>query len=461
MKTAFTPTLQLNTDLWTRIVAFDLDQPLSEYGFSTRLAHENCWTQAFTATAILEYKKFMYLAATTDFMVSPSEIVDTVWHQHLIFTQSYTEFCGLLGRTIQHIPSTHNRDDYERFRQAKERTAELYARTFGEQPKAIWDYAGMFEGLALPKASRNIRTFVIAGILAFLVLTLPAYFLLRPLYVRIGNPTFILSYLALIALTFTGLEIYNRRYLNRLVKGFNSFAFVYHLRPLELVYLKTQSVANVVHGIMHQLLTTNQLVINPDNTLEEKSIDPPRTVEEFTVLETMRQLGATPYPVLLNQLVQKPVFSNVANSLDAFKKYLIKSERFGRLFYLNFGVLSLLLMLSVIRMATGLLRDKPVTQIFLLLLVVVVMMTVFLSRLTKLLCTHTIPARYTSELLPKQQNADAWEWRYFSDGTAVLTPSLIPLVSNPNKSGDTSDSSSSSGDSGCGSGGSCGGCGGD
>src|ERR1700752_1477695 len=98
---------------WLKVSEFDLDDPMSEYGFSTRLANENYWTRDFTKKAIAEYKKFMYLAGTSDLMVSPSEIVDVVWHQHLIFTSSYSEFCNVLGKTIQHVPSTHNKEDHE------------------------------------------------------------------------------------------------------------------------------------------------------------------------------------------------------------------------------------------------------------------------------------------------------------------------------------------------------------
>ena len=87
----------MNQGLWNKILAFDFDSPPTEYGFSIRLANENYWTKAFTELAILEYRKFMYLAATSDFMVSPSEIVDTVWHQHLIFTQSYQEFLNQIS----------------------------------------------------------------------------------------------------------------------------------------------------------------------------------------------------------------------------------------------------------------------------------------------------------------------------------------------------------------------------
>ncbi len=130
----------------------------SEYGFSTRLANENFWTKDFTQKAILEYKKFMYLAATSDFMVSPSEIVDTVWHQHLIFTHSYQEFGRLLGKQIQHIPSTHNKEDFQKFKQAKDRTTQLYETNFGSQPKGIWECVGMYESLNLKKANSRKDT---------------------------------------------------------------------------------------------------------------------------------------------------------------------------------------------------------------------------------------------------------------------------------------------------------------
>ena len=105
----------MNELLWKQIVAFDFDNPPAEYSFTLRLAHENNWTKNFALEAILEYKKFMYLAATAQGMVSPSKIVDIVWHQHLIFTQSYNDFCQILGKRIQHIPSTHDKKDFRKF----------------------------------------------------------------------------------------------------------------------------------------------------------------------------------------------------------------------------------------------------------------------------------------------------------------------------------------------------------
>lgn len=76
----------MSSNTWQKAEAFSFDQPSQMYGFSIRLSYENSWTTKFTKLAILEYKKFMYLASISDEMVSPSEIVDVVWHQHLILS---------------------------------------------------------------------------------------------------------------------------------------------------------------------------------------------------------------------------------------------------------------------------------------------------------------------------------------------------------------------------------------
>ena len=233
----------MNIPLWTNILEFNFDKPVSEYGFSTRLANKNYWTKDFTDAAILEYKKFMYLAATSDFMVSPSDIIDVVWHQHLIFTQSYQEFCTMIGKQVQHVPSTHNRDEHEKFRQAKERTIKFYTENFGDYPRAIWDYTDMYQSLRLSKAKLKVRSFILLGIFAFIAAIVPAYFVLRPLYVKIDNPNFLIGFVALSLVTFAALELFNRMQLRRMVDQFDSDSFIFKLQPLELVYLKTQKLS--------------------------------------------------------------------------------------------------------------------------------------------------------------------------------------------------------------------------
>jgi hypothetical protein len=433
---------------------------MSEYGFSTRLANENYWTRNFTKKAILEYKKFMYLAATSDKMVSPSEIIDVVWHQHLIFTQSYSDFCQVLGKQIQHVPSTHNHADADKFKHAKERTHISYATVFGEQPTDIWDNPGMFEGLKLDKAKLKVRGFVLLGILIFVCLMVPFYYLLRPVYVQIRNPDFIIGFILVCGSTFTGLEFFNRAYISTIVNRLNRNCFLFDLHPMEVIYLKTQKISNVVTGTMNQLVSDRKVIVGDDYALRCVDGSKPGTLEEYIVLETLGRSGKLKYPALLKILVDKPVFVNTVKCMGAFKKYFIKSKKFGNLFYMNFGILSLVVMFGFIRLVTGLLRDRPVEQLALLLVVLLIVIILALIRLTRLVCTYAVPKYYRKKILPKQKFRDDWEWQYFLSGAAVLTPAFVPVATYVDKHSDGS-TGSSCGTS-CGSScSSCGGCGGD
>ena len=452
----------MNKELWEEILQFDFDDPPSEYGFTTRLANENFWTEAFTELAILEYKKFMYLAATSEMMVSPSEIVDTVWHQHLIFTQSYQNFCTLIGKQIQHIPSTHNRAEFDKFSQAKERTQKLYSDVFGEQPKSIWDYPGMFDSLNLDKARFKIRTFLVFGILGFIALVVPFYFFLKPVYIEINNPYFVVGFISLSILTFAGLEFYNRIKLKNITKGFDKNSFIYQLEPYELVYLKTQRLDNIINGTVNELIDRNIIFINPDKTIDLLKSKKVNSQKELQVIITLEELGRTHYSALLRQLMNKPIFSNTAKWAEAFQKYIIKSKKFGNLFYINFVILSILLMLGSIRLITGILREKPLFQILMITVILIVVIIYYLNKLTKLFSTKTIPDLYKTEILPTRQTEDDWQWQYFLTGAAVLTAAFIPVISYTEKYnyfGNDSGSSSSCGST-CGSSSSsCGGCG--
>jgi hypothetical protein len=459
----------MNQVLWNKILEYDLDKPWSEYGFSTRLANENYWTKNFTAKAIVEYKKFMYLAATSDMMVSPSEIVDVVWHQHLIFTKSYQEFCEVVGKVIQHVPSTHNREDFGKFRQAKERTRNLYKSVFGEQPADIWEYSGMYESLELEKAPIKIRTFLLLGILAFVALITPAYFLLRPLYVTLNNPGFMVGLTLISMAVVIGLEVYNRSYLAAVVRGVKPTSFLHHLDPLELVYLKTQDLANVVHGVMSPLIAAKAVVVHRDATLTGNPDGPWKTLEDHQVMTTLEQTGHRAYPPVVGILMRTPLISNTANCMDAFNKYFNKSKKFGWLFYLNFGLLSVLLMASLVRLLTGLLRGKPIDLIVMFTVLLTALTIWFLNRLTKVVSKKVVPDMYLRRVHHTQnteQGAQAWQWAYFASGAVVLSPLFIPLVdqfaSPPSSGGWSSGGDSSSSDSSCGSScSSCGGCGGD
>lgn len=121
-----------NFPLFKKISDFQIDEPNIEKPFSMRLAQENEWTKEYTLQAIDAYKKYMYLAVVAKHNVTPSAVIDKVWHQHILYTKSYLDWCeNTLGRFIHHTPSTGQQQS-EKYRLAYTKTKELYEKTFDE-----------------------------------------------------------------------------------------------------------------------------------------------------------------------------------------------------------------------------------------------------------------------------------------------------------------------------------------
>jgi len=132
-----------NDPLWQRIEAYQFDPAGHQGAFERKLARETGCSLEAARLAVVEYRRFVYLCVTGSKMCSPSELVDRVWHQHMVDTQSYwQEFCPkVLGRPLHHEPARDGAGiaDRERFVQAYERTLARYREVFGEEPDAqIW-----------------------------------------------------------------------------------------------------------------------------------------------------------------------------------------------------------------------------------------------------------------------------------------------------------------------------------
>jgi len=133
-----------HSTLRERIEAFPLDEPGAALPFSIRLVREQGWSHAFAAGAVREYKRFVLLAVEAGHPVTPSEVVDQVWHLHLIYTRSYWQgLCaGVLGQDLHHGPTQGGMAEQEKFVDWYTRTLESYRRVFGEEaPLEIWPEA--------------------------------------------------------------------------------------------------------------------------------------------------------------------------------------------------------------------------------------------------------------------------------------------------------------------------------
>ncbi|MEO0377802.1 MAG: TIGR04222 domain-containing membrane protein, partial [Cyanobacteria bacterium P01_A01_bin.17] len=100
-----------------RIQAFSLDQPNAQLPFSQRLAQESGWLSDYADRAISEYKKFVFLAVNAGHPVTPSKVVDQVWHLHLTYTKSYwLEFCPqVLQTSLHHEPTQGGTKEEQKF----------------------------------------------------------------------------------------------------------------------------------------------------------------------------------------------------------------------------------------------------------------------------------------------------------------------------------------------------------
>lgn len=128
-------------NLWRKIKHFEIDDPLSHFSFSQRLARENQWNLEYALKAILEYKKFIFLICISPHPLTPSDQVDQVWHLHLLYTESYwTEFCNkILKRKINHGPTKGGSDEKVKFNDWYSKTKDLYKTKFGSfPPDDLW-----------------------------------------------------------------------------------------------------------------------------------------------------------------------------------------------------------------------------------------------------------------------------------------------------------------------------------
>jgi uncharacterized protein (TIGR04222 family) len=128
------------SDLWAKLAALDLDGSAS-LSFSKRLARDNGWPESFAERVVLEYKRFVFLAATCGHPVTPSDEVDQAWHLHLVYTRSYwDDLCGqVLGFALHHGPTQGGAAEGHKFADWYARTLQSYQAAFGAVPPPdIW-----------------------------------------------------------------------------------------------------------------------------------------------------------------------------------------------------------------------------------------------------------------------------------------------------------------------------------
>jgi len=454
-------------NLWEDIEKFDFDSPPSEYGFSVRLAHENGWSLNFTQKAITEYKKFMFLASISKEMVSPSEIVDTVWHQHLLFSHSYAFLCQRLGKWIEHIPSTHQSSEKHKFTQAKKHTRELYEEHFGQMPHDIWqnhtilgDFDKDYSSL---KQQIHFVVFLLAALFCY-----PFMEFLKPLLVTIDSPLFLIGYTTLIVVVgvwgYFATKNYMQENFFRLVQ---KIPLLRNLHFLELIYLKNSKIAHVMHAITNELIKKKWVQVTVNDQLEAIEHNSPMNFYEQIVYNHIKQCERVYYTDLVNYFLAKPMFTQISIFSDSLKKALQSTQMHVRYYWTQVIVFYSIFLIGFSRLWLGIEREKPVLYLFVLLALYGIVYLVWGKKLESLLFTQIIPQYYHAEKKSLEETDFSYaSWEYLMAGKAVLVSSFAPVITFYNQKQHKDGSNASSCGSGCGSscggscGGGCGGCGG-
>jgi hypothetical protein len=442
--------------LWDAIKAFQFDNAIEEYGFVTRLAYENKWTNYFTNLAIEEYKKFIFLATISTQMVSPSEIVDIVWHQHLIFTQSYEKLSKITGRKIEHIPSTHNPQEHNLFIKAKNYTTANYENYFGIQNTHIWGNSFMNQKKFLignSPLSNRIIIILLLSVLAYL----PLFYIFKSLIVTINNPNFIIGMFFIQLIFFAILNSKTQEILDEKAEElYQDDSETQNLSFFELMYLKTGHMGNYIHACMNEMIDKKKLSFGSDHSIRLNTNCIANNAYELTISNTIKQNNAKKYKPLFDQLKNKKIFIQTEKSILDFKFRIRNKPEF-----INFFSKQILFMLPVfyillIRLQLGIVRDKNI--VFLIFFIIVsfliniAILNISYDRLFKI----SIPKLFSHKIRSNQRPdlKELWDWKYLVVGKACYAAAFLPIITYANHNA----SQSSNFSSGCGS--SCGGCGG-
>jgi hypothetical protein len=106
-----------------------------------RISRERRVRRATAARWLHEAIRFLDLCAATGQQLVPSKRVDHAWHEFLLHTREYEEWCrSRYGRFIHHVPQDRRAAD------AYERTLDLIEARYGSRDRRIWPRRRTFAG---------------------------------------------------------------------------------------------------------------------------------------------------------------------------------------------------------------------------------------------------------------------------------------------------------------------------
>lgn len=97
-----------------------------------------------TEQGVAEMLKYLYLVGITADHLTPSHLVDMVWHEFILFTKKYMTYCqDKFSRYIHHFPGGKKEDNHRDFI----KTLKIYSLYIGIPPKDFWGEGGEEMGM--------------------------------------------------------------------------------------------------------------------------------------------------------------------------------------------------------------------------------------------------------------------------------------------------------------------------
>lgn len=126
---------EANRAIWEAIASHEMPEDGVGLSFREQLARAQGIRTTSADRAIEEYRRFLYLCATTDAPAAPPKAVELVWKLHMQHTRDYNDvLCAAIGTRIDHAPGMDATSDRTGYRALKA----AYCATFGDPPAKIW-----------------------------------------------------------------------------------------------------------------------------------------------------------------------------------------------------------------------------------------------------------------------------------------------------------------------------------
>lgn len=475
----FSTSANFDSALWQRILQHHVGPKQAQLQFVDRLARENGWHAAFAGRVMLEYRRFCYLAVTCAHPVTPSDAIDQAWHLHLTYTRDYWQrFCpDVLCAPLHHGPTLGGNEEAQKFGLWYAQTIASYEQIFGELPPLeIWPCAadrfadpGRFQRIDTRASRMPFRSWLnwersAAGmvLLGALLACWPelASAQVQSINIFDWNAPQFLKFYGVGALLMLAFSI-----LLRIVFCVTAqpSAPVRLLTSYEEAYLSGEQ-ARVIDVAAVALLQRKALVAGADGLRVSADAAGSNALERSLLM----QLRQHKKPVKMTgiKLATHPAIKSVQAELVRLGLFFSAAERWRTMLICGAPLL-LWLLLGLVRMAIGVVRDKPIAFLSIMCVVTAVallMLSISTPKKTragtaKLAQLTTAHARLARAPLPEEYARGV---ALFGITCLMFTPfsSYADWRRTPDGGGGDSGSSASSDSSSDGGGSGCGGCGG-